>query len=159
MRSSRLYLQCLSRLRQDRCGRERRRLGFYTRGMTCSLAARLNQFDKLGESGTTGLPKAFAVGIERAYYTASVRRKTFGQIPGPSGDRTYHCMPLYHGTGGFAALIDLMGGMSIAIAPKFSTSRFWLDCIDSDSTISLYGGLGTTIHFSHRLIVRRSSSR
>lgn len=93
------------------------------------------------KSGTTGLPKAFAVGIERAYYTASVHRKTFGQVPGPYGDRTYHCMPLYHGTGGIAALIDLMGGLSVALAPKFSASHFWQDCIESKSTIFIYGGL------------------
>lgn len=34
---------------------------------------------------------------------------------------------------------DLMGGISIAIAPKFSLSRFWTDCIDSQSTIFMYG--------------------
>ena len=50
-------------------------------------------------------------------------------------------MPLYHGTGGIAALIDLMGGISIALAPKFSASRFWQDCIESESTIFIYGGL------------------
>ena len=79
------------------------------------------------------------VGMQRAYCTASVTTKTFGQRPGPSGDRTYHCMPLYHGTGGLAALIDLMGGVSVAIAPKFARSTFWADCIDSRSTIFLYG--------------------
>jgi hypothetical protein len=67
-------------------------------------------------------------------------------------------MPLYHGTGGFAALIDLMGGLSIAIAPKFSASRFWLDCIQSESTISLYGRLENSRCFSYRLIVDRSCS-
>lgn len=65
--------------------------------------------------------------------------KTFGQRPGPGGDRTYYCIPLYHGTGGIGAMNDLMGGISIAIAPKFSLSRFWTDCIDSQSTIFMYG--------------------
>jgi hypothetical protein len=65
-------------------------------------------------------------------------------------------MPLYHGTGGFTALIDLMGGLSIAIAPKFSASRFWLDCIENESTISLYGRLDVIRPFSYQLIVGRS---
>lgn len=34
---------------------------------------------------------------------------------------------------------DLMSGISIAIVPKFSLSRFWKDCIDSQSTIFVYG--------------------
>lgn len=65
--------------------------------------------------------------------------KTFGQKAGPNGDRTYICMPLYHGTGGLAAMNDMMSGISIAIGRKFSLSNFWLDCIDSKSTIFLYG--------------------
>ncbi len=52
-------------------------------------------------------------------------------------------MPLYHGTGGLAAMNDLMGGISVAVVPKFSTSRFWLDCIESRSTIFIYGVLET----------------
>jgi hypothetical protein len=34
---------------------------------------------------------------------------------------------------------DLMSGISIAIVPKFSLSRFWVDCIESQSTIFIYG--------------------
>lgn len=90
-------------------------------------------------SGTTGLPKAFPLTVARNYQSASLKTKTFGQRRGINGDRTYYCIPLYHGTGGIAALNDLMSGISIAITPKFSLSRFWIDCIESKSTIFVYG--------------------
>ena len=77
--------------------------------------------------------------MARNYPSASLLPKTFGQKPGPNGDRTYYCIPLYHGTGGIAAMNDLMSGISIALAPKFSLSRFWDDCIESGSTIFVYG--------------------
>lgn len=79
--------------------------------------------------------------VARNYPSASSFPKTFNQRPGPNGDRTYYCIPLYHGTGGIAAMNDLMSGISIAIVPKFSVSRFWLDCVESQSTIFVYGKL------------------
>ncbi|KAG5934007.1 Isopenicillin N epimerase component 1 [Claviceps sorghi] len=91
-------------------------------------------------SGTTGLPKAAPLSIRRNYVAASTEPKTFGQRPGPGGDKSYYCIPMYHGTGGLAAINDLMSGLSIAIAPKFSLSRFWQDCIDSKATIFVYVG-------------------
>ncbi|KAG5927366.1 Isopenicillin N epimerase component 1 [Claviceps africana] len=91
-------------------------------------------------SGTTGLPKAAPSSIKRNYLSVSTRPKTFGQRPGPGGDKSYYCIPLYHGTGGLAAMNDLMSGSSIAIAPKFSLSQFWQDCIDSKATIFVYVG-------------------
>nr|Q8J0E9.1 RecName: Full=Isopenicillin N epimerase component 1; Short=IPN epimerase component 1; AltName: Full=Isopenicillin N epimerase acyl-CoA synthase component [Hapsidospora chrysogena]CAD45625.1 isopenicillin N-CoA synthetase [Hapsidospora chrysogena] len=94
----------------------------------------------LSGSGTTGLPKAAPITVARNYPSASLLPKTFGQKPGPNGDRTYYCIPLYHGTGGIAAMNDLMSGISIALAPKFSLSRFWDDCIESGSTIFVYVG-------------------
>ncbi|KAG5979637.1 hypothetical protein E4U55_004941, partial [Claviceps digitariae] len=89
-------------------------------------------------SGTTGLPKAACLSVKRNYASASTTPKTFGQRPGPGGDRSYYCIPLYHGTGGLAAMNDLMSGLSIAITPKFSVSQFWQDCIDSKATILVY---------------------
>lgn len=92
-------------------------------------------------SGTTGLPKASPLSIARFYKSASTGPKTFGQRPGPGGDRAYYCIPLYHGTGGISAIENLMSGVSVALAPKFSLSRFWQDCIDSKATIFVYGEL------------------
>lgn len=87
------------------------------------------------------MPKAFPINVARSYAGASLFPKTFGQQPGPEGDRSYYCIPLYHGTGGIAVMNDLMSGISVAVAPKFSLSRFWQDCIDSRSTIFVYGKL------------------
>ncbi|WEW54858.1 long-chain fatty acid transporter fat1 [Emydomyces testavorans] len=96
-------------------------------------------------SGTTGLPKAFPLSVDRNYPSASLTSKTFGQKVGPTGDRTYYCIPMYHGTGGIAAMNDLMSGISVAIAKKFSLSRFWRDCIDSQSTVFVY--VGETVRY------------
>ncbi|KZZ97731.1 isopenicillin N-CoA synthetase [Moelleriella libera RCEF 2490] len=91
-------------------------------------------------SGTTGLPKASPWTAHRQYISASLLPRPFGQRPGLGGDRTYICIPLYHGTGGLAALADMMNGVSIALAPKFSLSCFWQDCIDSEATFFVYVG-------------------
>jgi acyl-CoA synthetase (AMP-forming)/AMP-acid ligase II len=92
-------------------------------------------------SGTTGMPKASPMSVARNYMAASMYPKTFGQERGPQGDRSYYCIPLYHGTGGLGAMGDMMSGISVALAPKFSLSRFWEDCIDSKATIFIYGRL------------------
>lgn len=91
-------------------------------------------------SGTTGLPKAAPLSIAWQYAAVSSNPNSFGRQPGPGGDRSYYCIPLYHGTGGLGAMNDLMSGLSIAISPKFSLSRFWQDCIDSKATIFVYVG-------------------
>lgn len=55
-------------------------------------------------------------------------------------DRWYNSMPLYHGTGAITSGCCLLQGVSIAIAPKFSVSRFWNDIHDSKSTCFIYVG-------------------
>jgi acyl-CoA synthetase (AMP-forming)/AMP-acid ligase II len=60
--------------------------------------------------------------------------------PGPNGDRWYVCMPLYHGTGGTTALVCMVTGITCCIGTKFSTSRFWADVRDSNSTAIVYVG-------------------
>lgn len=85
------------------------------------------------------MPKAYAMSVERNYMSSSLFPKTFGQTPGPGADISYYCIPLYHGTGGLGAMGDMMSGLPIALAPKFSLSRFWEDCIDSGATIFIYG--------------------
>lgn len=85
------------------------------------------------------MPKAMPIPVSRHYATASLFPKTFGQTPGPDGDCSFYTIPLYHGTGGFSAMSDIMSGVAIAVAPKFSLSQFWSDCIDSKSTIVVYG--------------------
>ena len=56
-------------------------------------------------------------------------------------DRMYVALPLYHTAGGvMAAGAALVTGASIALARKFSTSRFWTDCAESGATMFQYIG-------------------
>ncbi|CAG8302074.1 unnamed protein product [Penicillium salamii] len=91
-------------------------------------------------SGTTGLPKGCAFTMSRLYTTLYIRRSMMGDTPGPDGDRWYSCMPLYHGTAAISMIACLVMGVSIAIAPKFSVSKFWDDIRDSESTLFVYVG-------------------
>lgn len=47
---------------------------------------------------------------------------------------------MYHGTGGLATAMCLMSGIRVAIAPKFSVSRFWDDIYQSQATFFVYVG-------------------
>lgn len=49
-------------------------------------------------------------------------------------------MPMYHGTGCTTAVTCMMSGVTLCIGRKFSTSRFWDDIRDSDSTAFVYVG-------------------
>ncbi|KAK4934386.1 hypothetical protein LTR66_015617, partial [Elasticomyces elasticus] len=89
-------------------------------------------------SGTTGLPKGCPFTIERTHLLGSHLEPTFDCKPGR--DIWYSPMPLYHGTGIITSTTALLGGMGIAIAPRFSVSNFWTDIHDSDSTLFIYVG-------------------
>ncbi|KAK9857441.1 hypothetical protein MYU51_020883 [Penicillium brevicompactum] len=73
-------------------------------------------------SGTTGMPKGCAFTMSRLYTTLYMRRALMGDTPGPDGDP---CLTM---------------GVSIAIGPKFSVSKFWTDIRESESTIFVYVG-------------------
>lgn len=49
-------------------------------------------------------------------------------------------MPLYHGTGALSVACNLFHGVQVAIAPKFSVSKFWSDIHDSQATGFTYVG-------------------
>ncbi|KAJ5865396.1 uncharacterized protein N7529_007312 [Penicillium soppii] len=91
-------------------------------------------------SGTTGLPKGCAFTMSRLYTTLYIRRALIRDTPGPGGDRWYSCMPLYHGTAAITMATCMVMGVSIAIGPKFSVSKFWTDIRDSESTLFVYVG-------------------
>ncbi|CAI6339528.1 unnamed protein product [Periconia digitata] len=91
-------------------------------------------------SGTTGHPKACAFETRRAGSLAGGRSRALGLEPGPNGDRWYICMPLYHGTGFTTAVTCLLSGLTLCMGKKFSTSRFWSDVRESDSTAFVYVG-------------------
>ncbi|KFY36950.1 hypothetical protein V495_07496 [Pseudogymnoascus sp. VKM F-4514 (FW-929)] len=89
-------------------------------------------------SGTTGLPKGCPFTLKRVYATCAHNITICGCMPGV--DRLYNSMPLYHGTGAINSATCLLHGVSIAIATKFSVSKFWDDIYDSQSTGFVYVG-------------------
>lgn len=91
-------------------------------------------------SGTTGLPKAAPFTTTRMYLQGVGRANSCDQRPGPGGDKWYICMPMYHGTGGVAAMTCIMAGVSLAIGKGFSVRNFWCDVRDSESTFFTYVG-------------------
>lgn len=91
-------------------------------------------------SGTTGMPKGCAFTMSRLYMHLQMRDAALGDVAGPSGDRWYSCMPLYHGTAAMSLMGALVKGRSIALGPKFSVRNFWKDVRDSQSTIFVYVG-------------------
>ncbi|KAH7378186.1 fatty-acyl-CoA synthase [Cadophora sp. MPI-SDFR-AT-0126] len=89
-------------------------------------------------SGTTGLPKGCPFTLRRIYAACGHNLPICGCIPGV--DRLYNPMPLYHGTGGITSATSLLQGVSVALAPRFSVSKFWDDVHDSRSTGFTYVG-------------------
>jgi len=89
-------------------------------------------------SGTTGLPKAANVSHRRIMTWSGWFA---GLMDTQAGDRLYNCLPLCHSVGGVAATgAALVAGASVAIAEKFSASRFWGDVRRWDCTIFQYIG-------------------
>ncbi|QSZ36580.1 hypothetical protein DSL72_006460 [Monilinia vaccinii-corymbosi] len=89
-------------------------------------------------SGTTGLPKGCICEVGRFYLTSASR--VVGKSLIKDDDRWYNCMPLYHGTGGLTAILNLTNGVTNCIGKKFSTSKFWGDIRDSRATWFTYVG-------------------
>ncbi|MDX1497745.1 MAG: long-chain-acyl-CoA synthetase [Salinisphaeraceae bacterium] len=90
-------------------------------------------------SGTTGLPKASVMSHlrwMRACYAmgqASIHMKP--------DDVFYCCLPLYHNNALTLAFSSALGvGASLALARKFSASRFWDDILHYDATVFCYIG-------------------
>ena len=49
-------------------------------------------------------------------------------------------MPMYHGTGGVIAMLNMMTGVTACVGKKFSVSKFWSDVRDSRATWFTYVG-------------------
>lgn len=89
-------------------------------------------------SGTTGLPKAVIIRHMR-YLTFGCA--TFHMMPLKSADILYLYLPFYHMAGvGLGCSQVLLYGLTGFVAPKFSASRFWLDCIEYNCTVTQYIG-------------------
>jgi fatty-acyl-CoA synthase len=88
-------------------------------------------------SGTTGLPKAAKF--------SHVRFMGGGMLSLLSGftasDTIYCALPLYHTVGGVLSVnTALRAGGTLALARRFSASRFWDDVVDSGATSFQYIG-------------------
>ncbi len=89
-------------------------------------------------SGTTGLPKAANVSHQRALLTGG---GAMGAQQLGLEDRVYVPLPLYHSAGGVMAAVGaLLSGGGLALARKFSASRFWSDCTRFEATSFQYIG-------------------
>jgi fatty-acyl-CoA synthase len=89
-------------------------------------------------SGTTGLPKAARISHLRGMQIGSGAIGSLGLGP---GDRMYVPLPLYHSAGGAMALGgSLLSGAAAVIAPRFSASSFWSDCVRHGVTTFQYIG-------------------
>lgn len=90
-------------------------------------------------SGTTGMPKASVMTHFRWL-------KSYGGLGALgvrlNGEDTLYCpLPLYHNNSVTVALgAVLHGGAALAVAPKFSASRFWEECRHYDATSFVYIG-------------------
>jgi fatty-acyl-CoA synthase len=89
-------------------------------------------------SGSTGLPKAARVSHHRVMSWSLWFAGMLGVTP---KDRLYDCLPMHHSVGGVVATGALLvSGGSVAIADKFSASRFWDEVTRWDCTLFQYIG-------------------
>lgn len=90
-------------------------------------------------SGTTGMPKAARVTNQRMAGAGIAFGEAMLQS-GP-GECTYVSLPLYHSSAMYIGWGSaLYRGGSMALARKFSASRFWQDVCEHDCTSFLYIG-------------------
>ncbi|MGM0578593.1 MAG: alpha/beta fold hydrolase [Myxococcota bacterium] len=89
-------------------------------------------------SGTTGLPKAVRV-TNRRQVSAALWAATACEL---TPTNTVYCsLPLHHATGMLVAVgAALVGGSRLALAPRFSASRFWDDVRRYGADVVFYVG-------------------
>lgn len=90
-------------------------------------------------SGTTGMPKACCLPVIAAFGHAMGTKLGTNHVYGKN-NRYYVCMPYYHGTGGINVMGQMLNGITVCVAPKFSASGFWRDVRDSRATVFVYVG-------------------
>ena len=90
-------------------------------------------------SGTTGLPKAALVPHHRTYRAGAVWSSI--ALRYSRGDVMYCCLPLYHSNAMLLALGSVVtAGATLALARKFSRTRFWEDARMHGATHMIYIG-------------------
>ncbi len=89
-------------------------------------------------SGTTGLPKAAKLTHMRV---ANIMNGFSGAAHAKETDRMYVTLPLYHSSGGIAAVgTTLTVGGAVIIKQQFSAREFWSDCVKYEATLFQYVG-------------------
>lgn len=89
-------------------------------------------------SGTTGLPKAARLSNARV---KMMMRTFIAPNRTTERDRVYVTLPLYHATGGIAAVGQaLMSGAGVILRRRFSASAFWDDVAEHGATSFVYIG-------------------
>jgi crotonobetaine/carnitine-CoA ligase len=76
-------------------------------------------------SGTTGPSKGVMMSHAQCYFNARVVADNIGLLP---DDVDYTCLPLFHGNARIMCTYPcILVGARVALAPRFSLSRFWED--------------------------------
>jgi fatty-acyl-CoA synthase len=89
-------------------------------------------------SGTTGMPKAAKISHMRFLHIMMAFQ---GAVNAGPKDRMYDVLPLYHSSGGICALGPVfLGGGSVVVRERFSTTEFWDDCARYQPTVFQYIG-------------------
>lgn len=89
-------------------------------------------------SGTTGLPKPAVVKHHRLRRAGDVFS---GVARLTHTDCVYVCLPLYHANASAVGVPMTIAARSrLALARRFSASRFWSDCVAHDATVCMYIG-------------------
>ena len=90
-------------------------------------------------SGTTGMPKAAIVRHSRLYRAGRVWAGLVYRFR--SGDVLYNCLPLYHSNAFLLATCAVTSaGVTLALARKFSRTRFWDEVRQHDARSFIYIG-------------------
>lgn len=93
----------------------------------------------LHTSGTTGPSKGVMLSHHHQIFFAQMIARQMGYRLG--GEVVYSCLPYYHNTAqAMTALPALVTGNSIALAERFSASRFWDDVRKHACTAFIYSG-------------------
>ncbi|PRQ04766.1 Long-chain-fatty-acid--CoA ligase [Enhygromyxa salina] len=104
--------------------------------------AELNGLDEVAAyvytSGTTGLPKPAVVKHHRLRRAGDVFAGLARMTP---DDCVYCCLPLYHASATAVAVPMVIASRArLALARKFSASRFWTECRSEGATVCMYIG-------------------
>jgi len=94
-------------------------------------------------SGTTGPSKAIMFSQAQFIYWGADVAVHHEYVP---DDIAYICLPMFHGNALLGATMgSLMANAAVALAPRFSASRFWSDIRRSGATV--FNGIGSVMSF------------